>query len=278
LFSVPLTRALSDRFHMEPADLRRHRWPLFVALGICLILCSCATAPRVKVTAEVVDPAQARNRSVMVVADSFMSDAAEADMVAELVRGELVTLGFQVNDSEEKAELIVIPTLERSAPAGTVPTPTRMQRPIDISHDVGRTSLMGTQTAMRSIGFQVETPSAQELPRIGLMVTAVSKEVWLNAPLVSENEIPRVWRVVAVASLNKEDMTTKLVQAAGAKLGEITATPPTPTQPGPTQPAPSEAAPTQPSQTQPGPTQTGPTQPALTQPSPTPSPTPKRKR
>jgi hypothetical protein len=263
---------------MVPADLRRHSRLLFLACGICLILCSCATAPRVKVTAEVVDPAQARNRSVMVVADSFMSDAAEADTVAELVRGELVTLGFQVNDSEEKAELIVIPTLERSAPAGTVPTPTRMQRPIDISHDVGRTSLMGTQTAMRNIGFQVETPSAQEMPRIGLMVTAVSKEVWLNAPLVSENEIPRVWRVVAVASLNKEDMTTKLVQAAGAKLGEITATPPTPTQPGPTQPAPSEAAPTQPSQTQPGPTQTGPTQPALTQPSPTPSPTPKRKR
>ena len=272
---MPLTPALFDRFAMEPADLRRHTWPLFLALGISLLLCSCATAPRVKVTAEVVDPAQARSRSVMVVADSFMSDAAEADTVAELVRGELATLGFQINDSDETAELIVIPTLERSAPTGTVPAPTRMQRPIDISHEVGRTSLMGTQTAMRNIGFQVETPPDQELPRIGLMVTAISKEVWLKAPLVSESEIPRVWRVVAVASMNKEDMTAKLVEAAGAKLGEMIATTPTPTQPA--TPGPRDASP-QPTQTQPGSTQTGAAQPTVIQPSPTPSPTPKKKR
>ena len=57
------------------------------------------------------------------------------------------------------------------------------------------------------------------------MVTAITKDVWLNAPLASESEIPRVWRVVAVAPLNKQDMTTKLVEAAGAKLSEIAASP-----------------------------------------------------
>ena len=66
------------------------------------------------------------------------------------------------------------------------------------------------------------------------MVTAISKDVWLNTPLVSESEIPRVWRVVAIAPLTKEDMTTKLVEAAGAKLGEIAAAPSTPAPPTPT--------------------------------------------
>ena len=86
--------------------------------GLSLIFFSCATTSQVKVTAEVIDPGAGGESFVMVVPDSFMSDAAEADIVAELVRGQLASLGFQINDTEEKAELIVIPTLERSASTG----------------------------------------------------------------------------------------------------------------------------------------------------------------
>jgi hypothetical protein len=215
-------------------DLRLHRWPLALVLGLSLTFFSCATTSRVKVTAEVIDPGQATSRSVTVVADSFMNDAAEADMVAELVRGELASLGFKVNEMEEQAQLIVIPTLERSTATRTAPGPTGMRRPIDISDQVGGSSLMGSQNAMRNLGFEVGTLSVQEQPKIGLIVTAISKNVWLNAPLASEGEIPRVWRVVAIAPLTKEDMTTKLVEAAGAKLGEIAAAPSTPAPPTPT--------------------------------------------
>ena len=170
----------------------------------------------------------------MVVADSFMSDAAEADTVAEIVRGQLASLGFKINDTEEKAELIVIPTLERAASTGTARVPIRMRRPFDISPEVGQTSLMESQHAMQRLGFEFRTLPQEEEAKIGLMVTAISKDVWLNAPFVSESEIPRVWRVVAIAPLTKEDMTTKLVEAAGAKLGEIVTTPQTPAQPNPT--------------------------------------------
>ncbi len=219
---------------MEPLDLRLHKWPLVLVLGISLIFCSCATGPRVKVTAEVIDPAQAKSRSIMVVADSFMSDAAEAGTVAEIVRGQLASLGFNINDTEEKAELIVIPTLERAASTGTARVPIRMRRPVDISHEVGQANLMESQHAMQRLGFEFRTLPEQEDAKIGLMVTAISKDVWLNAPLASESEIPRVWRVVAVAPSNKGDMTTKLVEAAGAKLSEIVTTPQTPAQPNPT--------------------------------------------
>jgi hypothetical protein len=219
---------------MKWKDLRLHRWPLVLTLGLSLTFFSCATTSQVKVTAEVIDPAQAKSRSIMVVADSFMSDAAEADTVAELVRGELASLGFKINDTDEKAELIVIPTLERAAPTGTARVPIRMRRPFDISQEVGQTSLMESQNAMRRLGFEFRTPPKEEEAKIGLMVTAISKDVWLNAPLASESEIPRVWRVVAVAPLNKGDMTTKLVEAAGAKLSEIVATPSTQASPSPT--------------------------------------------
>ena len=218
---------------MKGKDLRLHKWPLVLALGLSLTFFSCATTSRVKVTAEVIDLGQARSRSVMVVADSFMSDTAEADVVAELVRGQLAALGFKITDTEEKAELIIIPTLERSAPTATSRIPFRMRRPFDI-YGAGQTSLTESQTAMRKLGFESRTVPEQEEPRIGLMITAITKDVWLNAPLASETEIPRVWRVVAVAPVKKEDMTTKLVEAAGAKLGEIASAPPQSPAPSPT--------------------------------------------
>ena len=93
---------------------------------------------------------------------------------------------------------------------------------------------MESHRAMQKLGFEFRSVPEQEEPRIGLMVTAITKDVWLNAPLASESEIPRVWRVVAVAPLGKEDMTTKLIEAAGTKLSEIATTPPTPEAPSPT--------------------------------------------
>ena len=93
--------------------------------GLCCAVGGCATGPRVKVTAEVIDPERARSRSVTVVSDSFMSDAAEADIVAELVRDQLASQGFKIKETEEKAELIVISTIERSAPAETARVPQR---------------------------------------------------------------------------------------------------------------------------------------------------------
>jgi hypothetical protein len=219
---------------MKLKDLWLHGWQLLLTLGLSFTFFSCATISQVKVTAEVINPAQAGSRSVMVVPDSYMSDATEADTVAELVRTQLASLGFKINDTEEKADLIIFATLERSTPGATSRVPLRMRRPFDISHGTGQTNLMESQNAMRKLGFEMRTLPEQEQPRIGLMVTAISRDVWLNAPLVSESEIPRVWRVVAIAPLTKEDMTAKLVEAAGAKLGEIAAAPSTPAPPTPT--------------------------------------------
>ncbi|HEY5741810.1 MAG TPA: hypothetical protein VIS99_04655 [Terrimicrobiaceae bacterium] len=209
--------------------------PFLAVFGICFLFWSCATGPQVKVVAEVADPKEARSRSVAVVPDLFMNDAAEADKVAGLVRDQLVSRGFTVKETENEAELVVIPTVERSAPAGAAAAPpARMRRPFDVSYGFGQSNLMESQNALRNLGFEFGTLPAQEQPRVGLIVTAVSREEWFRAMLETQGEIPRVWRIVAICPLEKQDLTPKLVEAVGAKLSEITATSIPAAQPTPT--------------------------------------------
>lgn len=209
----------------EPTNWGGKVWRSGMALVLCLAPLGCATTPRVKVTAEVTDPGRAASRSVAVVADSFMDDSAAAENVAELLRQQMVLQGFNVKQTEDEAELIVIPTIERSAATGDTALPARMRRPFEVSQGLGQTSLMESQNAMRNLGFEFGTLPDQEQPRIGLMVTAVSREAWSSALVEPQAEIARVWRIVAISSVRKQDVTPYLVEAVGIKLSEISAPP-----------------------------------------------------
>jgi hypothetical protein len=207
-------------------------WRIIAALFFCLVCLGCAT-PRVQVTAEIVDAKHANSRSVAVVADAFMDNPDEADSVAGMLRHELALHGFKVEQSEDAAELIVIPTIERSAIGATAP-PTRIRRPFEAS--LGESSVMKSQNALRSLGFEFGTLPTVEEPRIGLMVTAVSRKIWFNALLEPQTEVPRVWRIVAITAARKWDVTPNLVEAVGDKLDEITAARGTAAEPTPTPP------------------------------------------
>jgi hypothetical protein len=78
---------------------------------------------------------------------------------------------------------------------------------------------------LRSLGFEFGPLPDQEQPKVGLTVTAVSREIWFKALLEGQTEISRVWRIIAVTPMRKQDVTPKLVAAVGSKLGEITAAP-----------------------------------------------------
>ena len=204
-----------------------------------MLLGGCATAPQVKVAAEVFDPEKAKNRSVAVIADLYMDDPVEADTLAGLIRNQLTANGFKVQETENEAELVVIPTIERSKPAGTgAASLPRAWRSFDLSYGLGRTSMMESQNALRNLGFEFESAApAPEQPKAGLMVTAVSREAWLKGLLDEKTEIPRVWRIIAVSPLKKEDVTPKLVEAVGSKFNEVAAG--LPSKPGKSQPIPS---------------------------------------
>ena len=194
---------------------------LVLCLG--LLLAGCASTSQVKVSVEVFSPKEAKSRSVAVAADAYMEDPVEADKVAGLVRSQLTANGFKVHETENEAELVVIPTMERSKPiaTGAAPLP-KAWRSFDLSDGLGRGSMTESQNALRSLGFEFgTTPPPQQL-RAGLMVTAVTREAWFSALLDEKAEIPRVWRIVAVSPLRKEDVTPKLVEAVGSRLDEVT--------------------------------------------------------
>jgi hypothetical protein len=196
---------------------------LLLAWSLGLLLGGCATAPQVKVAAEVFNPEEAKNRSVAVIADQYMDDPAEADKLADLIRNQLIANGFKVQETESEAELVVIPTIERSKPTstGTAPLP-RAWRSFDLPYGLGRASMTESQNALRNLGFEFGSaaPEPEQL-KAGLMVTAVTREAWLKALLDEKIEIPRVWRIIAVSPLKKEDVTPKLVEAVGSKLNQV---------------------------------------------------------
>ena len=196
----------------------------FMRLVLCLglLFAGCASTSQVKVAVEVTSPKEAMSRSVAVVPDAYMEDPVEADKIAGLVRSQLTANGFKVHETENEAELVVIPTMERSKPGatGAAPLP-RSWRSFDLSYGLGRGGMMESQNALQSLGFEFGSAPAAEQLRAGLMVTAVTREAWFNALLSDKAEIPRVWRVIAVSPLKKEDVTPKLVEAVGSKLREI---------------------------------------------------------
>ena len=53
------------------------------------------------------------------------------------------------------------------------------------------------------------------------MITAVSRDAWFKGLMDEKVEIPRVWRIIAVIPLEKEDVTPKLVEAVASKLNEV---------------------------------------------------------
>jgi hypothetical protein len=197
---------------------------LLLALGLGLLVVACASTPQVKVAAEVFDPKEAKNRSVVVIADQYIDDPAEAEKLADLIRNQLTANGFKVQQTENEAKLVVIPTIERSKPtstAGTAPPPTAL-RSFDLSYGLGGARMMESQNALRNLGFEFgPSPTAPEELKAGLMVTAVTREAWFKALLDERNEIPRVWRITAVSPLKKEDVTPQLVEAVGSKLNEV---------------------------------------------------------
>ena len=187
---------------MHIDDRMPETWRLLLLVwSLGLLLMGCASAPQVKVAAEVFDAEKAKNRSVAVVADLYMDDPVEADKLAGLIRNQLTANGFKVQETENEAELVVIPTMERSKPtrAGTTPLP-RAWRSFDLSYGLGRANMMESQNALRNLGFEFGSAApAPEQLKAGLMVTAVTREAWFKALLDEKTEIPRVWRIIAVS-------------------------------------------------------------------------------
>jgi hypothetical protein len=218
-------RALCVGIHLEiecrESDVMRM---VFLCLG--LLLWGCAIAKQVKVSSEVFDATNAKKRSVAVVADLYMEDPTEAAKLAQLIGSQLTANGFKIQETEETAELVVIPTIERSKPGSenAIPSPRlrRAWRSLDLAYSSTGSQMTESQNALRNLGFDFEAaPSPVVQSKVGLVVTAVTREAWFNASPNQKTEIPKVWRIIAVTVLENEDITPRLVQAVGSKFAEV---------------------------------------------------------
>jgi glycosyltransferase involved in cell wall biosynthesis len=87
---------------------------LWGSLVATAILCSgCAVTP-LEVKSEVVNPAEAGKHSVAVIPDPYMDDLTAAKRLVDLVQKEMTLRGFRLSQSEDTAELVIIPHLTSS--------------------------------------------------------------------------------------------------------------------------------------------------------------------
>src|SRR5260370_42179845 len=86
-------------------------WGSLVATAI--LYSGCAVTP-IEVKSDVVNPAKAGEHSVAVVPDPYMDDLTAADRLVDLVRKEMTQSGFRLSQSEDTAELVIIPHLTSS--------------------------------------------------------------------------------------------------------------------------------------------------------------------
>jgi len=183
-------------------------------LGVFLAA-GCASRPDVQVKSEILDPAAAASRSVAVMSDFYMENPAEADRLVAQLRQTLKEQGFKVSGSEMDADLIVVPTLARSEKSVPVPV---APRPSLIANSFGQPGMM------QGTGGGIDFPSSPyQETKIGLLISAVTRQNWLNAAAKNE-EVPRVWRITAVAAAGRNssrDLTPLLLNAAGPDLGKI---------------------------------------------------------
>ena len=191
----------------------------FCLLSGLLYLGGCA-AQSVQLSGEVSVPAKAGVRKVFVMADAGTPTTPVTDQLAALLQSALREQGFKVVDSEDEADLIILPffTLLQGQEGFT---PNRM--PIEFHaqdwNDTGGNLLEGSRGTILP-----NRPTFIPTSRIGLMVTAIAHENWMAVPPDS-TDVPRVWRVTAstTSSVGEEQKyLPELVQAAAPFFGKNT--------------------------------------------------------
>jgi hypothetical protein len=210
---------------MSKDEPTSHSLFLWGALAATTIFCSgCAVTP-IEVKSEVVNPAEVGKRSVTVIPDPYMDDLTTAKRLVDLVGKKMTQNGFRLSQSEQTAELVIIPHLT-SPTSGETPTkPVNPAPRIDLlNSSIGEPGMM-----QRGSTFEELPPLVNQtvLPRdqIQLVILAVQEDVWRKALNINQLRIPQVWRISAFVptdfSAKGKEVTAALVEAAAPRLAEI---------------------------------------------------------
>jgi hypothetical protein len=193
-------------------------------VAITIFYSNCAATP-IEVKSEVVNPAEAVKHSVAVIPDPYMDDLSVSNRLVDLVRKEMTQRGFRLTQSEQTAELVVIPHLTASTSGETPAKPINSVPGINlISPNVGEPGMMqngGTLGELPPLEARPTLPQDQ----IQLTILAVQEDVWHKALNIDQLRVPQVWRISVYApthfSTKGKEVTAEMVEAAGPGFAQI---------------------------------------------------------
>ena len=185
---------------------------------------SCAVTP-IEVKSEVVNPAGVGKRSVAVIPDPYMDDLVTSKRLVELVKKEMTQSGFRLSQSEQTAELVIIPHLTSpasgEAPAKAVEPVPRINL---ISPTIGERGMMQNAGALDELP-SLESRAAVTQEQAQLTIMAVQEDVWHRALNINQLRIPQVWRISVFVPTDfpakGKEVTTEMVEAAAPRFAEI---------------------------------------------------------
>jgi hypothetical protein len=197
-------------------------WSTLIAAAI--FGSSCAVTP-IEVKSEVVNPAEVGKRSVAVIPDPYMDDLAASKRLVELVKSEMMRSGFRLSQSEQTAELVIIPHLTSptsgEAPAKPVEPVPRINL---ISPTIGERGMMQNAEALDDLPPLESRPVVTQ-EQIQLTIMAVQEDVWHKALNINQLRIPQVWRISVFVptdfSTKGKEVATEMVEAAAPRFAEI---------------------------------------------------------
>lgn len=195
-----------------------------VILTAFLALLSGCTGQSVAIKGESVQASVIKTSKIAVVENPSLDTFVSSGEIKEDVTGVLKKEGFQVVASEDEADLVVLPlaTILSSDEQDTTGRGIR-----DLSNSVlFRSGFddIGDVSVARRLGIStLDSRSELTKSRVGMSVTAIPKEAWLN--LKPGEPLPIVWRVVATADLTRGkelEASQALLTAMGGYLGKNT--------------------------------------------------------
>jgi hypothetical protein len=198
-------------------------WCSLVATTILYL--GCAGTP-IEVKTEVVNPAEAGKRSVAVIPDPYMDDLTVSKKLADLVRSEMTQRGFRVSQSENTAELVIIPHLISSGSGDTLAKLINPAPRINlISPNMGEAGMMQKAATLGELPESENPQPAAPHDQTQLMILAVQEDVWRKALNINQLRIPQVWRISVYVptdfSAKGKEVTAEMVEAAGPRFAEI---------------------------------------------------------
>jgi len=177
------------------------------------------------VKSDVVNPAEAGKHSIAVVPDPYMDDLAAANRLVDLVRKEMKQSGFRLSQSEETAELVIIPQLTSSTSGDMSAKPVNPVPALNlINPNIGEPGMMQNSGALGELPLLENRPALPQ-DQIRLIVMAVQLNDWRRALIVNQLRVPQVWRVSVLApadfSAKGKEVAAELVEAAGPRFAQL---------------------------------------------------------